>query len=123
MLNNLEELKSQVVAKYSTLEQQLKRCLPYLRCQVCMNYYYFDVFQFDGCKCSNWKPNDQGCDNYLENFCKTCKHCHYNCNETMDNSWLANAVQIVEDVERLYLMCLKEKDNETKHMYFCIFKV
>ncbi|TPP64182.1 Histone acetyltransferase KAT2B [Fasciola gigantica] len=110
MPSRLELLKSREYLCDLSLEQKVRKCAPYLKCQE------------DGCKCPSWKPGDQIGAQVLESPCKSCNHVHQ-CFTTDDAcAWLEVAVQMVDDVEHMYVLCASEEDTETKHLYFCIFK-
>ncbi|CAH8855841.1 unnamed protein product [Trichobilharzia szidati] len=93
------------------LRQQLKRYLPYSKCQN------------EGCKCSTWKSTDLETDDKVNDaVCKNCRHVHFSLSDSNASVWLNSAMQMVNDVERMYVLCTKEEDTETRNIYFCIMK-
>ncbi|CAH8589668.1 Histone acetyltransferase kat2b [Schistosoma haematobium] len=95
----------------STLYQKLSRYLPYSKCRN------------EGCKCSTWKLSDNAIDEKLvEAICENCCHVHYSLSDPNESTWLNSAMQMVDDVERMYILCTKEEDYETRNIYFCILK-
>ncbi|VDN97478.1 unnamed protein product [Rodentolepis nana] len=96
------------ISSLSYTEKVLK-VLPYIPCQ-----------QLE-CKCTNWSSKK------LEDSQFECLHCgHLHCGEIFSSefsSWIeALAVQMVEDLETLYLLCSDEEDVETRQLYFCMLK-
>ncbi|CAH8514819.1 unnamed protein product [Schistosoma turkestanicum] len=95
----------------STLHQNLLRYLPYSKCGN------------EGCKCSIWKLADNRIeDKVIEAVCENCGHVHYSLSDPNESTWLNTAMQMVDDVERMYILCAKEEDYETRNIYFCILK-
>ncbi|VDD74006.1 unnamed protein product [Mesocestoides corti] len=81
----------------------------------------FSVPRQQDCKCSSWKASEDVEENYL------CTHCgHSHCNDINSpelSTWIGNvAVQMVEDLETLFLLCSNEEDLETRQLYFCMLK-
>lgn len=56
--------------------------------------------------------------------CAHCNHLHYGEIYSPEvSSWIESlAVQMVEDLETLYLLCSDEEDIETRQLYFCMLK-
>ncbi|TNN12243.1 Histone acetyltransferase KAT2B [Schistosoma japonicum] len=94
-----------------TIGQKLSKYLPYSKCGN------------EGCKCSAWKlTDDETNENLNKAVCKNCHHIHYSLSDPSDIAWLNSAIQMVDDVERMYILCTKEEDYETRNIYFCILK-
>ncbi|KAF7257398.1 hypothetical protein EG68_05820 [Paragonimus skrjabini miyazakii] len=110
MGSRLELFKSREHLCLLSTEQKIRKCIPYLKCQE------------DGCKCSVWKADSTSESLELELSCKNCHHIHQCFTTTEELLWLNSAVQMVEDVEHLYVLCANEQDGETRHLYFCILK-
>ncbi|VUZ55224.1 unnamed protein product, partial [Hymenolepis diminuta] len=85
------------------------KVLPYIPCQ-----------QLD-CKCGNWSPVKSEDSSFT---CAHCNHLHYaEIYSPEVSSWIESlAVQMVEDLETLYLLCSDEEDIETRQLYFCMLK-
>ncbi|KER19080.1 hypothetical protein T265_12020 [Opisthorchis viverrini] len=109
MCSRLELFKRREYLCHLSTEQKIKRCLPYLKCQE------------QGCKCLTWKLSMDKVQAESGN-CKYCGHVHSTFTAEEDLAWLDLAVQMVEDVEHLYILCASESDCETRHLYFCILK-
>ncbi|EUB64568.1 Histone acetyltransferase KAT2B [Echinococcus granulosus] len=92
-----------------TAEEKVPKVMPYIPCQ-----------QLD-CKCASWKPCDNGEDTYR---CALCDHHHCGDSSSPEfSSWIEDlAVQMVEDLETLFLLCSNEEDLETRQLYFCMLK-
>ncbi|KAL5111659.1 Histone acetyltransferase KAT2A [Taenia crassiceps] len=90
-------------------KEKVPKVMPYIPCQ-----------QLD-CKCASWKSCESGEDNYC---CALCNHHH--CSDSSSpgfSSWIEDlAVQMVEDLETLFLLCFNEEDLETRQLYFCMLK-
>ncbi|KAK4470433.1 hypothetical protein MN116_005987 [Schistosoma mekongi] len=94
-----------------TIGQKLLKYLPYSKCGN------------EGCKCCAWKlTDDETNKNLNEAVCENCHHIHYSLSDPSDTTWLNSAIQMVDDVERMYILCSKEEDYETRNIYFCILK-
>ncbi|TGZ46564.1 hypothetical protein CRM22_011083 [Opisthorchis felineus] len=109
MCSRLELFKRREYLYHLSTEQKIKRCLPYLKCQE------------QGCKCLTWKLSTDKVQ-AESGTCKYCGHVHSTFTAEGDLAWLDLAVQMVEDVEHLYILCANESDCETRHLYFCILK-
>ncbi|VDP82925.1 unnamed protein product [Echinostoma caproni] len=92
MPSRLELLKSREYICDLSLEQKIRKCAPYLKCQE------------DGCKCPSWKPDDQMSSQVLESSCKSCHHVHQTFTLDDERAWLEIAVQMVDDVEHMYVL-------------------
>lgn len=57
--------------------------------------------------------------------CASCEHLHCaDINLPELSNWLESiAVQMVDDLETLFLLCANEEDIETRQLYFCMLKV
>ncbi len=85
--------------------------------------YRFEIcfFQQPDCKCANWKASEEPNDDFE---CANCSHAH--CTD-IDSSELSNwiesiGVQLVEDIETLFILCSSEEDIETRQLFFCMLK-
>uniref|UniRef100_A0A0X3Q2L2 histone acetyltransferase n=1 Tax=Schistocephalus solidus TaxID=70667 RepID=A0A0X3Q2L2_SCHSO len=89
--------------------EKLLKTLPYLSCQA-----------FD-CKCSSWKVGESGTDQLT---CSGCKHSHCADVESPEFvRWIeTTAIQMVDDLETLFILCANEEDIETRQLYFCMLK-
>nr|VZI40596.1 unnamed protein product [Spirometra erinaceieuropaei] len=89
--------------------EKLLKALPYLSCQT-----------FD-CKCPSWKEGENDSDHLT---CGSCKHSH--CADVDSPEfvrWIeTTAIQMVDDLETLFLLCANEEDIETRQLYFCMLK-
>eukprot|EP00108_Taenia_solium_P008382 TsM_001010700 transcript=TsM_001010700 gene=TsM_001010700 len=90
-------------------KEKVPKVMPYVPCQ-----------QLD-CKCASWKSCESGEDNYC---CAVCGHHHCSDSSSPEfSSWIEDlAVQMVEDLETLFLLCFNEEDLETRQLYFCMLK-
>ncbi|VDM35342.1 unnamed protein product [Hydatigera taeniaeformis] len=89
-------------------KEKVPRVMPYIPCQ------HLD------CKCASWKPCDNADDAYR---CALCGHHHCSGSSSEFSNWIEDlAVQMVEDLETLFLLCFNEEDLETRQLYFCMLK-
>ncbi|CAL8068652.1 unnamed protein product [Calicophoron daubneyi] len=106
----LELFRSRDYLGHLPVEQKIRKCLPYLKCQE------------EGCKCSNWKCDGKTEGQLPTSACDMCHHIHHRFLSQEELAWLNVAVQMVDDVEHMYILCASEQDVETRHLYFCILK-
>ncbi|XP_076804539.1 histone acetyltransferase KAT2A-like [Clavelina lepadiformis] len=90
----------------------------------------------DGCKCNGWKssgaPNaDQkndgpGSSSLLQDLCRGCNHPlqgHVKHVESMNSEEMNQLLSMIVDVENLVLCVQKEEDNDTKQVYFYLYRL